>query len=149
MTQTTSRTLSLEDHIAIQQLYARYAISFDLRDKETWLACYTEDGSLEWGPGGESIGWPPGATTGQAALRALADRSMSLPDRLGYHWNANLWVQPTDAGAHGQCYLMFLRSPTGLGELYIATHYSDELVQRDGEWLFRRRTIKFLGGMDK
>jgi hypothetical protein len=142
-------TLTTDDHIAIQQLYARYAISFDLRDIETWLACYTEDGSLEWGPGGESIGWPPAATTGQAALRALAERSMSLDDRRGYHWNANLWVTETGTGAHGRCYLMFLRSPDGLGELYIATHYSDELVKRDGEWIFHRRTIEFLKGLGR
>jgi SnoaL-like domain len=137
-------TLSVEDHIEIQQLYSRYAVSFDLHDAETWLACYTEDGSLEWGPGGESIGWPPAATTGKDALRALAKRSMSLSDRKGYHWNANLVVDKTPRGAHGQAYLMFVRSPNGLGELYIATHYSDELVKQDGEWLFKRRCIQFL-----
>lgn len=136
--------LELGDYIAIQQLYARYAVSFDLREKETWLACYTEDGVLEWGPGGESIGWPPQATVGKAALRALAERSMSLADRKGYHWNANLVIDGTETGAHGQAYLAFLRSPNGLGELYIAAHYSDELVQQDGTWLFRHRTIKFL-----
>jgi hypothetical protein len=140
----TKLSLPIADYIEIQQLYARYAVSFDLHDAETWLACYTDDGSLEWGPGGEKIGWPPQATTGKQALRELAGRSMSLPDRKGYHWNANLVIDATPTGARGQCYLMFLRSPDGLGELYIATHYNDELVRHDGEWLFKRRVIQFL-----
>jgi hypothetical protein len=137
-------SLPLADYIEIQQLYARYAVSFDLHDADTWLSCYTEDGSLEWGPGGEQIGWPPGATTGKAALRKLAERSMSLSDRKGYHWNANLVIDATPDGARGQCYLAFLRSPDGLGELYIATHYLDDLVKQDGEWLFSKRLINFL-----
>jgi hypothetical protein len=76
----------------------------------------------------------------------MADRSMSIPDRKGYHWNANLVIDETPTGAHGQCYLMFLRSPDGLGELYIASHYSDDLVKQDGGWLFKRRVIQFLQG---
>jgi hypothetical protein len=137
-------SLSLADYIEIQQLYARYAIAFDLRDKEAWLSCYTEDGSLEWAEGGEKIGWPPLATTGKTALGQLADRSMGLADRKGYHWNANLVIDATPTGARGQAYLMFVRSPDGLGELYIATHYDDELVRQDGKWLFKRRVIHFL-----
>jgi hypothetical protein len=69
---------------------------------------------------------------------------MSLPDRKGYHWNSNLVIDATEGGARGQCFLMFVRSPNGLGQLYIATHYSDDLVKRDGEWFFRRRMIYFL-----
>jgi hypothetical protein len=137
-------SLPIADYLEIQQLYARYAVSFDLHDPETWLACYTEDGSLEWGEGGEKIGWPPTATTGKKALRALAARSMSLNSRKGYHWNANLVIDATPEGAHGQCYLLFLLSPNGLGEPSIAAHYSDQLVKQDGEWLFKRRIIQFL-----
>jgi hypothetical protein len=69
---------------------------------------------------------------------------MTLPDRKGYHWNANLVIEATPAGAHGQCYLLFVRAPDGLPEPGLATHYSDDLVKQDGQWLFRKRVIQFL-----
>lgn len=141
-------SLPIEDYIEIQQLYARYAVSFDLRRPEAWLACFTEDGSLEWDVGGEQAGWSPHATVGKENLRALANRSMNIPDRKGYHWNANLVIDGTPAGAHGECFLMFVRSPVGLGELYLAAHYSDTLVKQDGGWLFKHRLIRFLTNLE-
>jgi hypothetical protein len=137
-------TLPLEDYNAIQQLYSRYTFAFDLRDIDAWVACYTLDGSFEWAEGGESIGHPPFVRKGHAELRALAEASIARPAGKGYHWNANLLLTPTATGVHGQCYLMFVRSPAGLGTIDVATHYSDDLVKIDGNWLFQRRVVNVL-----
>lgn len=39
--------LSIEDRIAIQQLYARYCACMDTGDMQGWAHCFTEDGVFE------------------------------------------------------------------------------------------------------
>jgi hypothetical protein len=147
--------LSTEDYIAIQQLYARYNIAFDLHDLDTWVGCYVEGGELAFAHGTTSkmpseredvdtSGEPARRVIGHDNIRALGVAALSRPESKGYHWNSNLLITPTESGAAGQCYLMFIRSPDGLGSVYMALNYTDELVKVGDEWLFKRRLIRAL-----
>jgi hypothetical protein len=137
-------TLSVQDYIDIQQLYARYTFAFDLRDTDAWLNCFTEDGELGFAEGGEEFGVPAFVTKGHDDLRSTGTTIMGMPENKGFHWNASLVITPTETGASGQCYLMFLAAPKGTGEPRMAGYYRDELVKSNGKWLFQRRIVHFL-----
>jgi uncharacterized protein (TIGR02246 family) len=128
--------LSTDDYIAIQQLYARYAFSVDLRDVDGWLASWTEDGALVT-TSGKRI-------SGRNERRALMETYTSDSNERGYHWVGNIVIAPTDGGAAGKCYLMHVFAPDGPAEIRYAYYYEDELVKQDGRWLFRLRTIHAL-----
>jgi len=147
--------LSAEDYIAIQMLYARYNFAFDLHDLDTWVGCYVEDGELAFAHGTTSkmpseredldtSGEPARRVIGRDNIRALGVAATSRPESKGYHWNSNVLITPSESGAEGQCYLMFIRSPDGLGSVYMALHYKDKLVKVADEWFFQRRLINAL-----
>jgi hypothetical protein len=132
-------SLSTEDHIAIQQLYARYSFTLDLNDIDGWVDNWTADGEYVPFTSDEP------KAKGHEALRAFAVNANAHPDQIGYHWNGSLLVEPTEYGARGKCYLMYLRSGEGgIGEVRNALYYQDELVKQDGRWLFRRRKTTLL-----
>jgi uncharacterized protein (TIGR02246 family) len=138
--------LSVEDHIAIQQLYARYTTTYDMRDLDGYLACWTEDGELVLPPGWEELGVHTGNPTGHDGIRKSTEYFFGWRSK-GYHWNTSIVIEPSDLGARGSCYLMHVRQteppldPNGHCQVRMALHYKDELVKQDGKWLFRRRTI--------
>lgn len=125
--------LSTDDYIAIQQLYARYAFAADECDLDAWLATWVPDGVMTH---------PDGSIhTGHQALRAQAEPYLTGG---AYHWNCNLVIQPTDYGASGKCYLLRVFNSDGPPVLRAALYYRDELVNQDGNWLFRRREVNTL-----
>jgi hypothetical protein len=130
--------LSTDDYIAINQLYAKYAFAIDLHDLDGWLATWAEDG--------EYVGYDGRrAAKGHDALRAMGEAVVALPEEKGFHWNANIMIEPADYGASGKCYLMHVRAfDGGRGEIHLALYYRDELVNDDGKWLFRRRQTNVL-----
>jgi hypothetical protein len=133
--------LTVEDYIAIQQLYIRYAFLVDMNDREGLVrTCWTEDG--------EYIGFRPGGkprSKGWEELKGQA-RSSLVPNELGYHWNTSPQIEPTEYGASGRCYLLYvLANDDGtFSEIRYALYYRDELVKQDGQWRFRRRNTTAL-----
>jgi hypothetical protein len=131
-----------DDYVAIQQLYLRYSVAIDLHELDDYVACYTEDG--------EYVGFREGGTPyakGHAALRAFAEaNAQQTREEYGYHFNTAPLIDPTDDGARGRCYLIYVVArPDGtVGEIRYALYYRDELVKRDGRWLFRKRNTTAL-----
>jgi uncharacterized protein (TIGR02246 family) len=126
--------LSTEDYVAIQQLYARYAWGIDTGDLDAYVSTWTEDG--------EYIGFKGGVPhpKGHDELRALAAASFANTAESGYHLTSNLVIEASEGGARGRCYLLrVIAHDDGSGTIRNALHYEDELVKRDGKWLFRRR----------
>jgi hypothetical protein len=127
--------LSPEDHIAIQQLYARYSLACDLHDWDGWLEAWTYDGVFVN---------PDGSTAeGHDALRAQAIANSPNPV---YHWNGNLVIEPTAEGAKGTSYLLYVVVSDGPGEIRYAMYYEDELVKGEEGWRFRRRHVRSVPG---
>jgi hypothetical protein len=133
--------LPVEDYIAIQQLYIRYAYLVDMHDRDELVeTCWTEDGEyITFRPGGQP------RSKGRAAIKAQAKTAL-VPHELGYHWNTNPLIEATEYGARGRCYLLYiLANEDGtFGEIRYALYYRDELVKQHGRWLFRRRNTTTL-----
>jgi hypothetical protein len=129
--------LSTADYVEIQQLYARYAFSVDLQDVDAWMACWTDDGALVTTAGKR--------TGGADQRRAMMLANGDVPEERGYHWVGNVVIDAAEHGANGRCYLMHLFAPDGPARLRYALYYQDELVKRDGRWLFRLRTLHKVG----
>jgi SnoaL-like domain len=91
--------LSHEDHLAIQQLYARYYHAFDLGDPERWAACFTPNGSLR----ADHIG--------REQIAALARRIGETRSK-GRRWISSLVLDSVAEGsATGTCPITRTSSP--------------------------------------
>lgn len=126
-------TLTLEDQLAIQQLYARYNHAIDSGNGAGWAECFTADGSFNSGASG--------AFTGTEALTNFAT---GFASRLkARHWTNNLVLDAADGGAWGSCYLMLLRLGNAEHPTAILTTgiYRDTLVKEPAGWKFSSRTV--------
>lgn len=116
-------SLTAQDYVDIQQLYARYNFAIDSSDIEAYVALYTPDGSFN-------------SFTGQDGLRTFMKNRTGGTRR---HWNTNLVITPTPEGAKGAVYLMFLdvgmKPPAVTG----AGRYEDALVRTPRGWRFKKR----------
>src|SRR5439155_8062892 len=74
--------LSVEDQLAIDQLYARYNHAIDAGKGETWAGCFTPDGTFKSGP------------LDLAGSEKLAEFATAFPTRLkARHWITNLLIE--------------------------------------------------------
>lgn len=68
-------SLTADDYVAIQQLYARYAFAIDLHDVDAWLESWTDDPLFVISTGE--------TTRGREALRAMAEAQVVNPNEKG------------------------------------------------------------------
>ena len=121
-------TFTAQDYIDIQQLYAKYAQALDLGDAEGWADTFTADGAF-------------GETVGHEALKAFAAGFFTNFDGAARHWNSQLIVTPTAAGADGGCYLLLVDTRTQPIGLTVAGIYEDKLVKTPAGWRFQERVF--------
>src|SRR5215470_9669062 len=96
-------TPSIEDWIAINDLFVRYACSLDHGDVEAVVACFTHDGVIE-SPA-------MGKFTGEAGVREFAARNARYQEKPGVqlrHVVSNVRVDVEHGGqrARALCYLL-------------------------------------------
>jgi uncharacterized protein (TIGR02246 family) len=123
--------LTLEDRVAIDQLYAGYCHAFDFGDGPGFAALFTPDGKFVY----------EGVTeyAGTDALTAFViDRAEQVPGMR--HFTANALVQASEGGASGKAYVFVIR----LGDeaplrLRNTGEYRDEFVRTDAGWRFAQR----------
>jgi hypothetical protein len=131
--------LTADDHVAIQQLYLRYAVAVDMHEIEEYVSCYTEDA--------EYVGYREGGlpyAKGHDALRGMV-RNNAEKQENGYHVCTGPLLEPAEFGARGRCYLLYVVAEVGeVEEFRNALYYRDELVKQDGQWRFRRRVTTAL-----
>ncbi len=123
--------LSVEDHVEIQQLYARYSHTIDSGDHEGWAACFTKDGR-----------WISGRTVLKGPVRLSKFAKNSLVFFGAYrHVQTNILVSATPEGADGSSYLMFMRPAAagGAPEILSTAIYRDRLVRTSEGWRFALR----------
>ncbi len=131
--------LSIEDRLAIQDLYARYCANLDCGDWEAWSRCFTEDGVFT---GFQEV-------RGRAAIadygRMRCEERPRSPWKLSQHWNNNLVVEGDGHRARALCYIVTIGTlkDGGGSQLKVQGSYDDELEKQNGQWLFRRRTTRF------
>ncbi|HEV8315761.1 MAG TPA: nuclear transport factor 2 family protein [Vicinamibacterales bacterium] len=135
--QRSGSSLTAQDLVEIQQLYARYNHTIDSGVDEGmgWARTFTADGEF-----------PPGKVTGHKALAEFAKGFHTKTPTLR-HWNTNLMIMPSPGGgASGSVYLLLVdaggegKPPT----IRTAATYVDDLVKTSEGWRFKKRTI--IGG---
>ena len=123
-----SSSLTADDYIEIQQLYAKYAHALDLGDAEGWANTFTSDGVF-------------GETMGHDQLKAFADGFMESFDGAARHWNTQIVITPTADGAHGSCYLLLVDTRSQPAGLTVAGIYQDNVVKTSHGWRFKERVF--------
>lgn len=125
--------LSVDDQLAIQQLYARYNHAIDAGDGAAWAACFTPDGTFS-----SATGTFTGRDQLQGFGTAFAARMKAR------HWTNNLVLEGDGDAATGSCYLMLLRLTPGEqppASILVTAIYRDELRRTADGWKFASRTV--------
>lgn len=127
--QPAGKTLTAQDFVEIQQLYAKYNWTLDAGDSEGYASTFTADGAFNTNVGHDAI--VKFADTFHAGLGAHVR-----------HWNTNLMITPSADGATGQVYLVLVDFATKPPTIATSASYSDQLVKTPQGWRFKKRQTK-------
>jgi hypothetical protein len=128
--QAQKPTLTTQDYIDIQQLYAKYNEALDSGDGEAYAATFTPDGVFNNNKGKDAL---------VAFVQQWKDKLNGLSRR---HWNNNLIITPTAEGATGSVYLLLVDISARPPVFAAAARYSDVLVKTPQGWRFKQRTTR-------
>lgn len=126
----------MEDWLAINALFTRYACSLDRGDVAAVVDCFTPDATLA----------SPvlGRFEGHEGIRAFAMRTADLLREEGVqfrHVVSNLEVDVAGDVARATCYLLDFRTRGGRTELLSPGVYDCDLRRAEGRWRFARRDV--------
>jgi pimeloyl-ACP methyl ester carboxylesterase len=126
--------LSAADRLEIEDLIARYNVSEDIGDIDSWVSTFTRDGSFKGERHGTYI-------TGHHGLRQFAIERRRRPGVDRYvHWTSNVIISATDEGARAKSYVMTIEcAPQGGFRIRGLAIKTDELRREDGRWRFKSR----------
>ena len=127
---------SIEDRLAIEDLFVRYAAALDEGDVEGVVGCFTEDGWLD-----SSI---VGRHQGRERLREFAE-GIAESKRRGAqfrHAVSNFRIDVSGDRGRARCYLLDFATVSGKCELLSSGEYDCELEKVGGEWLFASRIVR-------
>jgi uncharacterized protein (TIGR02246 family) len=126
---------SIEDRLAISDLFVRYTKALDVGDVETVVDCFTADAALE----------SPviGVIAGRAAIRAFAGRfAAQLAGGTQFrHMITNIAAEIDGDRARASAYLLVLITRDGKSRQLPPGRYECELIKTGGEWRFSRRVV--------
>jgi uncharacterized protein (TIGR02246 family) len=128
---------SIEDRLAINDLFVRYTTALDEGDVETVVDCFTADATLE----------SPviGVIAGRDAIRAFAGRFAA--QRAGgtqfRHMVTNVAadIEPGGDRARASAYLLVFITQNGKSRRLPPGRYECDLVKSAGKWRFQRRVV--------
>jgi hypothetical protein len=123
-------TLTAQDNIDIQQLYARYNIAIDSGDAEGWAATFTPDGVFNTFVGHDAL---------VGFIKMWREK---LNGATRKHWNNNLQITGNSKEASATVYLMLVDFSTKPTSILMTGSYSDSLVKTKDGWRFTKRTTK-------
>jgi hypothetical protein len=150
-----ARLQFIEDHIAIEQLLMRYAAALNTEDPDTYVSLFTPDAEFELR---RQINDPPflGPFKGRDALRKqwFPDGAAAVPagGRRNFgpmrHVTTNYEIDVRGETATVRAFFIEVVSngpniPPGSNPptIHAMGRYEDELVKRDGTWLFSKRIV--------
>ncbi len=123
-------SLTADDYVEIQQLYARYNNAIDSGDAEGYAATFVPDGTFN-------------TFTGHDALVGfINDWRGKMNGATRRHWNTNLTITGTPEGASGSVYLMLVDVSTRPPSIVAEAKYDDQLVKTPDGWRFKKRVTK-------
>ncbi len=126
---------SVEDRLAIGDLFVRYTTALDECDIDTVVGCFTPDCTL--------VSPIHGAFHGHQGIRDFAAPNVKLKDRGAQfrHFITNLVIDQQGDRAEATCYLLDFVTVDGKTELLSPGVYDCDLVKQDGEWLMQQRLV--------
>jgi ketosteroid isomerase-like protein len=123
--------LSVEDHIAIEQLYVAYNHRIDFGTAEEWAACFTDDATFNSGYS-EEVGH-------DALLAFFAATKEMVPDIR--HIITNVLIEGDGDTACGSAYIEATTGAGGDRTALTTGRYQDELVKTADGWRFSVRKM--------
>jgi uncharacterized protein (TIGR02246 family) len=128
-------SLSIEDRLAINDLFVRYACALDEGDVEGVVRCFALEGVLE----SPAVG----RREGRAAIREFAERFARFRRNGSQlrHAISNVRAEVDGDRAIARCYLVAFITRDGASRALPPGQYYCELVRTEGEWLFHRRVV--------
>jgi hypothetical protein len=127
--QQGGKSLTAQDLVDIQQLYAKYNWTLDAGDSEGYASTFTPDGVFN-------------TNVGHDAIVKFADTFHAGMGAHVRHWNTNLLILPTPEGASGQVYLVLVDFATKPATIATSASYTDQLVKSAQGWRFKKRATK-------
>ncbi len=124
----------MEDRLAIRELYDTYGDGSCRADAETFLSCWAEDG--QWNTHIFS-------RTGKAELREQWDMLWAGFEKVAFLGNV-LSIEVDGDKATARSVAREIVSLKGGGIFKLAGLYRDQLVRRNGAWLFQQRDYEVL-----
>ena len=123
-------TLTADDYVAIQQLYARYNVAIDTGDADAWAATFTPDGVFNRTNKGRD-----------ALVQFVKDWREKRNGANRRHVNSNLVITPSAGGATGTTYLVLLDVSARPATIAMTGMYDDALVKTPQGWRFKSRVV--------
>lgn len=133
-----------DDRAEIENLSNRYMVAVDAGDIETVMSTWADDGVLNW------VG---GIENGKAAIRTamsgfaggrrevIPEGATARPRTRHQIINHVIDVEGDTAKTIAYWFAFTNRTPQKDVQLLYFGHYEDELVKRNGKWLFKQRTV--------
>jgi len=128
-------TLTTQDYIDIQQLYANYAQALDKGEGARFAATFVTDGEFT---GGRPAGQANAVRTPLKGTEALTKMGSGGGSR---HFTANLVISPTADGASGSCYLLLFNARNIPATITETAIYDDTLTKTPQGWRFKKRIV--------
>ena len=128
--QQNPASLSTQDYIDIQQLYARYNEAIDSGNAEAYADTFTPDGTFNTYKGRQGL------------LEFMGQWNGRMNGGNRRHWNTNLVITPTPDGANGSVYLMLLDVSVRPPVIGSTAKYTDTLVKTPQGWRFKSRATR-------
>lgn len=134
-----------EDRAVIENISTRYMVALDAGDIETVMATWAEDGVLDWVGGVErgkaAIRKAMSAFGGAALMGTLPPDAKTRPRTHHHILNHVIDVNGDTAKTVAYWFALTNDTPQKDVQLIYMGHYEDELVKRDGKWLFKSRKV--------
>ena len=127
------------DKEAIADLIIRYNWAIDHNDFQGWANCFAPEGVFDGMIGQYAAHNELARFT--ADVKKLLETSPNLR-----HYVTNIQTEVNGDHAKSRCFLMMTSTTKeGGSKIAIAGEYEDDLVRRNGQWLFLRRKVRMDG----
>ena len=143
--------LTPQDHLAIQQLVAKYADAIDecTNNGYDYADLYTPDGVFRTSRGGKVLNTFAGRERlAEAARGGMAD-CKDVPWAGIVHVMANHVIEPAPGGATGRVYLIAIGLDGVPGKVEAQGRYDDDYVRTPQGWRFKSRTHVLAAGQQE
>jgi ketosteroid isomerase-like protein len=141
---TTTFASYADDRAEIENLSNRYMIAVDAGDLDTVMATWAADGELVWADGtehGKEAIRKAMAGFSQARSKSIPEGAKSWPRSRHFILNHVIDVQGDTAKTLAYWFEITNNTPQKDAQLVYFGHYEDELVRRNGHWLFKVRKV--------